>query len=77
MANKAPATLTITSTTGPGQAITSAAFTDVNNIEFDFLHNIVKVTREGSAGTQIYDYSAMATTTFTISAGRSTVVISS
>ena len=76
MANKAPATLTVTSTTGPGQAVTSIAFTDVNNIEFDFLHNIVKVMREGSGGTQIYDYSAITTVTLTISAGKSTAAIS-
>lgn len=77
MANAAPATVTITSTTGPGQAVTSQKFTDVNDIEFDFLHNIIKLTRTGSGSTIIYDYSAMATVTFTISSGVSTLVISS
>ena len=77
MANKAPATVTITSTTGPGQAVTSQSFTDVNSIEFDFLHNIIKVNRDGAGGTQIYDYSAMASTSFSFSGGKTTVTISS
>lgn len=77
MANSAPATVTITSTTGPGQSVTALKFTDVNDIEFDFLHNIIKVLRTGSGSTQIYDFSAMNTVTFTISAGVSTLTISS
>lgn len=77
MANAAPATVIITSTIGPGQSVTSAKFTDVNDLEFDFLHNIIKVTRTGSGSTQIYDYSAMATVSCTISAGVTTFTISS
>lgn len=77
MANSAPATVVITSTTGPGQAVTAQSFTDVNSLEFDYLHNIIKVNRSGSGGTQIYDYSAMATVTVSISSGVTTVTISS
>ena len=77
MANAAPATVTITSTTGPGQAVTAAVFTDVNSIEFDYLHNVIKVNRAGAGSTQVYDYSAMATVTVSISAGKTSVTISS
>ena len=74
--NNAPAVVTVTSTTGPGQAVTSVKFTDVVDIEFDFLHNIIKVMRAGSGSTQIYDYSAINTVTMTISAGVTAIVIS-
>jgi len=77
MANAAPATVTITSTTGPGQAVTALKYTDVNDIEFDFFHNIIKIIRTGGGGTQIYDYSAMNTVTWTISGGITTITISS
>lgn len=77
MANAAPATVTVTSTTGPGQSTTALKFTDVQNIEFDFFHNIIKVMRQGSGSTQIYDYSAMNTVTFSINNGLTTVIISS
>ncbi len=76
MANSAPATVTVTSTTGPGQSVTAQKFTDVNDIEFDFLHNVIKVTRAGGGSTQIYDFSAILTVTFTITGGVSTLVIS-
>jgi hypothetical protein len=74
--NQAPATLTITSTTGPGNTVTALKFTDVQDIEFDFFHNIIKVMRQGSGSTQIYDYSAINTVTMTISAGVTAIVIS-
>lgn len=77
MANKAPATVTITSTTGPGQAVTSLSFTDVNSLEFDYLSNVIKIHRSGSGGTQIFDYSAMATVSVSISSGATSVTISS
>ena len=77
MANTAPATLTITSTIGPGLSVSTIKFTDVQDIEFDFFHNIIKVMRQGSGSTQIYDYSAMNTITFTISAGVTAIVVSS
>ena len=74
--NNAPATVTITGTTGPGQSVTALKFTDVQDIEFDFFHNIIKVMRQGSGSTQIYDYSAINTVTMTISAGVTAIVIS-
>ena len=74
--NAAPATVTITGTTGPGQAVTAMKFTDVNDIEFDFFHNVIKVMRAGSGSTQIYDYSAINTVTLTISNGVTAIVIS-
>lgn len=76
MANSAPATATFTSTTGPGQAVTALKFTDVLDIEVDFVKNTIKVTRAGSAGVVYFDYSAAATITWTVSGGVTTIVIS-
>ena len=75
--NFSPATVTITSTIGPGQSVTAIKFTDVVDLELDFFHNLIKVMRAGSGSTQIYDYSAMNTMTVTISGGLTTIVISS
>ena len=77
MANSAPAKITVTSTTGPGQAVTSQVFTDVVDFEVDFVKNTMKVTRSGSGGSIYYDYSAMATLTWTITAGTAAIVVSS
>jgi hypothetical protein len=76
MANSAPATVTITETTGPGQSVSALKLTDVNAIEVDFSRNVVKVTRSGAGGIQYYDYSALATFTWSISAGVSTLALS-
>ncbi len=76
MANSAPATVTITETTGPGQAVTALRQTDVTNIEVDFARNVIKLTRSGAGGIQYYDYSALATLTWTITAGNSVLVLS-
>jgi hypothetical protein len=77
MANIAPATVTITSTTGPGSAVTTLKFTDVVDLEVNFLANTIKVTRAGAGGISYYDYSAMATLTWTITAGLTAIVVSS
>ncbi len=77
MANAAPATVTITSTTGPGQAVTALKFTDVVKFEVDFSANVIKITRAGAGGIQYYDYSTMATCTWTISSGATSVTITS
>lgn len=77
MANVAPATVTVTSTTGPGQSVTAQKFTDVTKFEVDFGANVIKITRQGASGIQYYDYSAMATLTWTISGGLATIVVSS
>ena len=74
--NQAPATLTITASTGPGQTVTALKFTDVVDIEVDFFHNLVKVIRAGAGSTQIYAYDAINTVLWTISAGVTTIVIS-
>lgn len=76
MANAAPGKLTITSTTGPGITNTAQVFTDVNDLEFDFLHNVVKVTRSGAGGILYYDLSALATGTISFTAGLPTFVLS-
>ena len=80
MANVAPATVTITSTTGPGQAVTALKFTDVTAINVNFGSNVIAITRGGGTtapSTQFYDYSAMNTFTWTISGGLATITISS
>lgn len=76
MANVGPATVTITETTGPGQSVTALKLTDVADIEVDFNRNFIKITRTGAGGIQYYDYSALATLTWTISAGVTTIVLS-
>ena len=76
MANAAPATFTVTGSTGPGQAVTTQKFTDVVDVEVDFLRNVLKITRAGAGGIIYYDYSALGTVTWTISAGLSTLVFS-
>jgi len=77
MANVPPATVTITSTTGPGESVSSLKFTDVTDIEVNFIANTIKITRAGAGGISYYDYSAMATLSWTISAGVAAIVISS
>lgn len=76
MANSAPATVTVTGSTGPGQAVTSLKFTDVTDLEVDFLRNVLKITRAGAGGISYFDYSALSTVTWTISGGLSTLVYS-
>jgi hypothetical protein len=81
MANAAPATVTITSTTGPGQTVTSLKYTDVNDIEVDFLRNVVWLTRAGAGGKLSFDYSALgASITWSVAGGAgggaTTVVLS-
>jgi hypothetical protein len=70
MANAAPATVTITGSTGPGQAVTTLKFTDVNEIRVDFLRNLLAITRAGAGGITYYDYSALGTSiTWTVTGG--------
>ena len=76
MANVSPATVTITGTTGPGSTVTSLKFTDVVAIEYDFVKNVVKVTRAGAGGISYYDYSALTTITQVIASGLTTIVMS-
>lgn len=74
MANSSPNTVTITSTTGPGVSAVATAFTDVTELNFDFLANTVKIVHGGII--TYYDYSAVATLTWTISGGHAAIVIS-
>lgn len=76
MANAAPATVTITSTTGPGVTATALSFTQVTDIEVDFNKNTVKITHAGGLVISYFDYSAMGTVTWTISSGLTTIAIS-
>lgn len=79
MANAAPATVTITGSTGAGQAVTALKFTDVVGMEVDFARNWITFTRAGGAAgpqKQYFDYSALGTITWTISGGLSTLVFS-
>lgn len=76
MANVSPARVTVTSTTGPGQAVTAQVFTDIVDVEVDFLKNTLKLTRAGAGGIIYFDYSAIATVTWTISGGLSTLAFS-
>ena len=76
MANSAPATVTITSTTGPGITSTAKVFTGVVNFEVDFVGNSIKITYANGATIVYYDYSALATLTWTITAGATAIVAS-
>ena len=77
MANVAPATVTITSTTGPGVTATAMVFNSVVNLEVDFVKNTIKLTHANGRIISYYDYSAMATLTWTITSGATAIVISS
>lgn len=74
MANTSPATLTVTSTTGAGQSVAAAKFTDVTDIEVNFQANTLKVTHGNVIS--YFDYSAILTLTWTISGGVTTIVTS-
>lgn len=76
MANVAPATVTITSTTGPGITNTAQVFNAVTDFEVDFVKNTVKITHANGLRITYYDYSAVGTFTWTITAGVSALVIS-
>jgi hypothetical protein len=76
MANTSPATVTVTGSTGPGQAVSSLKFTDVVDLEVNFNSQTLKITRQGSGGIVYFDYSALSTITWTITAGLTTAAFS-
>ena len=76
MPNTAPATTVVTGSTGPGQAVTTLKFTDVNDIEVDFLRNLLKITRAGAAGISYFDYSALSLISWSITNGVTTITCS-
>lgn len=77
MANVGPATATVTSTTGPGQALTAQVFTRVTDFEVDFMKNTMKITWNDGLTITYADYSTMATMTWTISGGATSITITS
>lgn len=76
MANSAPARVTITSTTGPGVSAVATIYNNVVDLEVDFNKNTIKITHDGGLTISYYDYSAIATLTWTITAGSTVIVIS-
>jgi hypothetical protein len=74
--NTAPATVTITAPIGPGLTATTLKFVDIQDLEIDFVHNLIKIMRVGSGSTQIYAYDPINTVGWTISAGVTAIVIS-
>lgn len=77
MANVGPASATVTSTTGPGVTNTAIVFNNVTDFEVDFMKNTMKITHAGGLTITYYDYSAMATMTWTISGGATSITITS
>jgi hypothetical protein len=74
--NAGPATMTTTAIIGNGVAATAIKFTDVQDLDVDFMHNTIKITR--AAGViETYDYYGMNTMTWTISGGATTITITS
>jgi hypothetical protein len=76
MPNVSPATVTTSLPTGPGQALSSMKFTDVEGLEVDFLRNLLKIRRTGAGSTLICAYDAAATITWTVTNGISTLTFS-
>lgn len=73
--NAPPASVTITDTTGPGISAVNS-FTAVTNIEVDFVGNKIKITHGNGLIISYYSYSALATLTWTITAGATVIVAS-
>jgi hypothetical protein len=76
MANVPPATVTITSTTGAGQAVTAKVFSNVTLVEFNYTANTIKIVSNNGGTITYFDYSAMSTVTYTISGGLTSITIS-
>jgi hypothetical protein len=75
MANAAPAKVVYTGVTGPAQTVTAQTFTDVTNVEYDFVKNTIKVTRAGAGSSLYYDYAATTTVTQVITAGATVITV--
>jgi hypothetical protein len=76
MANVAPASVVITSTTGAGQAVTAKTFSNVVDFEVDFVKNTIKIVSDNGLTITYFDYSAIATFTWVITAGVPVLTIS-
>lgn len=74
------ANVTITGQTGPGITNTAIVLPNVTNIRFNIGGNTIEVTYtptgQGTSKTVFYQYSNIATVTYTISAGVATITIS-
>lgn len=71
-----PSQLTYSGSTGPGQALTTALFTDVTELNYDLPHKTLKVVWGIPSITTVLSLSASTTVTHTISGGNHTVTIS-
>lgn len=66
--------VTITSTTGPGMAVTSQVINDVKALHFSFERRVLIV--DHGIRSSDYSYDDIATVTFSISGESNTVVVS-
>lgn len=71
----ANATATVTGKTGPGGTVTGLVLADVEDIDFDFLKNMIHITHSNGKIFHL-SWSGIATVTFSISGGNATVTIS-
>ena len=67
---------TVTGKTGPGLTVTSLVLNDVKGINFQFDSKVVSIYYGEPRKTFELDYDSTATVTFSITAGVSTVTIS-
>lgn len=67
------ASVTITATTGPGDTVTAAVFTNVSSIVFDLAANMIRLVTNGI--NKEFAYDAVATVTYTISGETATITI--
>ena len=72
-----PDQLTITATTGPASAVSALVLSNVTNLNFDTVNQLVEVYQSsGRSGPQQYDITNKNTITVTKSSGNWTVSIS-
>jgi hypothetical protein len=67
-------TATVTAKVGPGLTATAMVLNDVHGIDFNFAAGTVAIRYGDPEKTQYFEYTDVATVTFTISAGVSTSV---
>jgi hypothetical protein len=75
-----PTKLTYTGGIGPGNAVTSLAFNNVTDLEFDFVKKVIIVTYLATNGidplVQSLDLNVLSTITWTTAAGVGTITMS-
>lgn len=67
--------ITVTLPIGPGESAVAQVLTNVTDVDFQLDRKVLQVTAGGKI--TAYDFSTAATVTYTISAGNSTIVVSS